>query len=337
MAVGMVRVKPVDRDSAYIGDKSAPKISYLDYYDAACLAKERKKEDDSGDDSSKENVKGSRFAQSVDGMADSWKPKQSHVETAKPEQQTDVKPQHSMTYREMLACKINEILEKIEAGAIKPSFPIGAAYFTLKEWELFLEAFDKIQEEMKKEAGQEVPPEDTSVTGREKFGIQKELASEPEDPLLRLLSEHTICSYPPEREEEDGAEYCTYYSKEGIYCKKTDSSGYEWEIRLTEESQYERIIEFLNHFTRGENLRFGCHKNFWQDFLDGTLDQEGFLEFMNQRVRDGVPNYLDENENGMWVNKEAVKYAKYMNEPGLFRVYGKEELANLALSPVKKI
>lgn len=334
MAVGMVHARPVDRDNAYIGDKSAPKISYLDYYDAACLAKEENKEaDGSRYDSAKEKM-GSRSVQSADGMTDPWRTKQSRSETVEPE---DVKPQHSMTYREMLACKINEILEKIEAWAIKPAFPIGAACFTLREWELFLQAFDKIQEEMKKEAGQEVPPEDTSITGREKFGIQKVLETEPEDPLLRLLSEHTVCSYPPKRKEEDETEYCTYYYKEGIYCKKMDSSGYEWEIRLTEESQYERIMEFLDHFTREDNLRFSCHENFWQDFLDGTLDQEGFLEFMHHRVQDGVPNYLDENESGMWVNKEAVKYAKYMNEPGLFRVYGKEELVNLALPPVKKI
>lgn len=336
MAVGMVSRRPVDRDSSYVGDKSAPKISYLDYYDAACMAKEKKKEDDSRDDLSKK-MRESRSRQSVDGIADPWRQRQPRAENANAEPQVEVKPQHSMTYKEMLACKINEILEKIEAGAIKPSFPIGSAYFTLKEWELFLEAFDKIQEEMKKEAGQEVPPEDTSVSGKEKFGIQKEIETEPEDPLVRLLSEHTVCSYPTEREEEDEKEFCTYYSKEGIYCKRKDSAGFEWEIRLTEESQYERIIEFLNHFNRGENLRFGCHENFWQDFLDGTLDQEEFLDFMDHRVKNGVPNYLDENENGMWVNKEAVKYAKYMNEPGLFRVYRKEELVNLALSSVKKI
>lgn len=317
MAVGIVQARPVDRDSAYAGEQSAPKISYLDYYDAACLAKEKKKEEESDDDFPKER-KGNRSQPSVKGMADSWKTKQSRGETVASE---DVKPQHSMTYREMLASKINQILEKIEAGAIKPSFPIGAAYFTLKEWELFLEAFDKIQEEMKKEAGQEVPPEDTSVSGKEKFGIEKELASEPEDPLLRLLSEHTVSSYPSEREEEEELEYVTYYSKEGIYCKKTDSTGLTWDIPLTEESQYERVIEFLNHFPRGENLRFSCHKNFWQDFLDGSLDQEGFLDFMDHRVHNGVPNYLDENENGMWVNKEALKYAKYMNQPGLFPLF----------------
>lgn len=53
--------------------------------------------------------------------------------------------------------KKEEILEKVKKGETEQSFQIGAASFTLKEWERFLEKFDKSEEEIKKlieEAGE---------------------------------------------------------------------------------------------------------------------------------------------------------------------------------------
>lgn len=313
MAVGMIDLGSADQSSAYRGDKKAPQIPYLDYYDAACSAREESREQqpshtDEGEEFTAPVWNGGNRAD-PQGKA-SWQTKTE-----------DVTPQHSMTYREMLASKINEILEKIEAGATKPSFPIGASYFTLKEWEIFIKAFDKIQEEIKKEAGQEVPPEDTSLAAREGIGQDEGIKVEKDTDLLLLLAEKTVCSYPPAEKEEKEIQYHTYYTKEEIYCKRIDASGYEWEIPLVEESRYERIMEFLGQFETGENLRFACHENFWRDFLNGTLDLEGFMEFMNTRVSNGIPNYVNVNEYGMWIDTEAVRYAKYMNEPGLFQEY----------------
>ncbi|MDE6852303.1 MAG: hypothetical protein K2J67_07415 [Lachnospiraceae bacterium] len=315
MAVEMIDAGSVERKSTYAGDRSAPKIPYLDYYDAARSARE---ESEKRESSRTMTTTGTRFSAPIQSAGNGKDRQEQMVRQAESE---EVTPQHSMTYREMLASKINEILEKIEAGATKPSFPIGAAYFTIKEWEIFIETFDKIQEEMKKEAGQEVPPEDTSVAAREEIGEDEDTEVEKETDLLLLLAENTSCSYPPAEKEEEEIQYRIYYTKEEIYCKRIDASGYEWDIPLEEESQYERIMEFLGQFEAGENLRFACHENFWRDFLDGTLDLDGFMEFMNTRVIDGIPNYVNVNEYGMWIDTEAARYAKYMNRPGLFQYY----------------
>lgn len=319
MAVGMIDLGSADQSSTYRGDRKAPQIPYLDYYDAAYSAREESRKQQPSHTST-----GEEFTAPVwngGNRADRQGKASWQIKTE------EVTPQHSMTYREMLASKINEILEKIEAGATKPSFSIGASYFTLKEWEIFIKAFDKIQEEMKKEAGQEVPPEDTSLAAREGIGKDEETKIEEETDLWLLLMDQTSCSYPSETEEGDEIQYHTYYAKEEIYCKGTDASGYEWEIPLENESQYEKIMEFLGQFDQEANLRFACHENFWRDFLDGTLDLDGFMEFMDKRVIDGIPNYVNLNEYGMWVDTKAAKYAKYMNKPGLFREYERVPLS----------
>lgn len=228
----------------------------------------------------------------------------------------EVVPTHSMTYREMLANKINEILEKIQGGTTEPSFAIGASSFTLEEWELFLKTFDKIQEEIKKSAGQKLPPKDTSIKAEEEIEEIRETA----DYLTMLLFESTSCSYPASEEAQEEERYITYYTREYICCKKAGESGYEWKIALADETQYEQVMEFLHNFDDGENLRFTCHENFWQDFLNGSLNLDGFMEFMNTRVTDGVPNYVNVDGDRMWIDPEAAQYAKYMNQPGLFRI-----------------
>lgn len=46
--------------------------------------------------------------------------------------------------------KMAEIFEKVKKGETEQSFQIGASSFTLKEWEKFIEKFDKSEEEIKK-------------------------------------------------------------------------------------------------------------------------------------------------------------------------------------------
>lgn len=225
-----------------------------------------------------------------------------------------VTPVHSITFREMLANKINEIVEKIEDGVTEPSFAIGASSFTLEEWEIFLKLFDKIEEEMKKAAGQEVPPEETLIANEEEIKADSDMN------LMMLVSESTSCRYPASEETEDDTQYITYYTRDAIYCKKEGEFGYEWEIPLTEDSQYDQVMKFLNYFDTEENLRFACHENFWQDFLSGALDMDGFMNFMETRVSGGIPNYVNVDGDTMWIDREAAQYAKYMNEPDLFHI-----------------
>lgn len=225
-----------------------------------------------------------------------------------------VTPGHSLTFREMLANKINEIVEKIEDGVTEPSFPIGASSFTLEEWEIFLKLFDKIEEEIKKAAGQEVPPEKTGLEKEEKIEAAADIN------LTMLVSESTSCSYPASRENEEDVRYITYYTQDAIYCKKEGEFGYEWKISLTEDSQYDQAMAFLNNFDAGENLTFACHENFWQDFFSGALDMDGFMNFMETRVSGGIPNYVNIDGDTMWIDREAAQYAKYMNKPGLFKI-----------------
>lgn len=57
----------------------------------------------------------------------------------------------AMTTQEMMQeirKKIEELYDKVKKGETEQSFQIGASSFTLKEWERFIERFDKVQEEL---------------------------------------------------------------------------------------------------------------------------------------------------------------------------------------------
>lgn len=148
---------------------------------------------------------------------------------------------------------------------------------------------------------------------KNKRGIQKlSTAQNFSDKLSAksLLAEKTSCTY----QMKDGREvsYFTFYEKDRIYCKMDGKEDCEWEIPLEDETQYDKIMSFLNGLEDKENLSFTIHNTFWQDFLSGTLDIEEFKGFISTCDREELSNGFKITEDGSVPGKETMKYAGYI-------------------------
>lgn len=132
-----------------------------------------------------------------------------------------------------------------------------------------------------------------------------------------LLAERTSCTYSVEKEDGELSvlTYFTFYEKDRIYCIKEGNDGCEWEMQLEDESQYEDVIAFLERQKDKENMRFASQQSFWRDYLSGELDKEGFQHFLDTRVEKGIPNYVNGDENGTYIDKEASHFCKYLDQP----------------------
>ncbi len=137
------------------------------------------------------------------------------------------------------------------------------------------------------------------------------------DAVNALLAEKTSCTYPVETGDGGLSEatWFTFYEKDRIYCIREGCDGYEWEMPLEDETQYDKVMSFLNGLKDKENLRFASRQIFWQDYLSGELDKEGFQSFLDTKVQKGIPDYTYVTEEGVRFDKEEVRFSKYMNQP----------------------
>lgn len=224
------------------------------------------------------------------------------------------------TFSQLVREKEEEFYEKRKTGTTEPSYPIGAGSYTEKEWEKLIKCFDAAEDALRKAAGLE--------EGRKtkKADKEKEETLPKEADIDLLFVESTSCTYPSSDPEQEDTTYITFYSTDGIYCRKEGENGYEWGIDLKDEAQYEKIMAFLNNLDSMENLWFACHENFWQDFLEDRIDMDGFYHFLDTKVVNGVPDYIVETQNGQDIDPEAAQYAPYMNKPGLFHILTEEEI-----------
>lgn len=226
--------------------------------------------------------------------------------------------------RQTILDRMEELREKIKKGELIPSFQIGSGSFTLEEWDEFLEKIDDIQDEMRRQMREETgsaerpaEPEHTGITEEENAGEEMDLEA--------LMAESTMCTYPASDPEEEDVRYITWYTREGIFCRKAgQTESYEWSIFFSEPEQYDQVMTFLEKFSGMDNLRFGAHENFWQDFLEERIDTEDFVDFM-QATKDGVPEYTYTVGDSTYIDKEKAKYAPYMNPFGA-RFYTEEEM-----------
>lgn len=263
------------------------------------------------------------------------------------------KPMTPQELRNFLRQKINEMHKELKSGRKEPSFQIGAASYTITEWEEMLENFDEVQEEIREEIREEIAEraenaEQSRYLVKEKSRAEKEadvLAAvsgkadpkkteekartcEPssDDALVCLITaEHTMARFPVAEEED--ALYITVYTKEEVYCRRVGENEPIWEIPL-EDGQYEKIMEFLHseHFAEDENYTFAPSQSFWEDFLSEKLDIDGFLNFWDYRVENGIADITDETENGLYINREAAIFGMYTNPPGLFNIIDPKDL-----------
>ncbi|MDE7313704.1 MAG: hypothetical protein K2N87_19115 [Eubacterium sp.] len=221
---------------------------------------------------------------------------------------TEAEEKAVFDYHEFFQDKINEIYVKVKSGDTEPSFQIGAISFTEKEWNKFLEEFDAIQDAIR-----ELMREEQEKKEAER--LKKELLAGAVESSL-LVAESTSCVYPAENAGQEDTRYLTWYTKDGIFCRKMgQADGYEWSVTFDDDGQYDRVMELIGKFPSDWNLRFAAHKNFWTDFLEGRLDTEGFLEFM-KGTNQGVPDYLVTVDGSLHVDREKMQWAKYLNKPG---------------------
>ncbi len=236
--------------------------------------------------------------------------------------------------------RMAEIFVMVKNGDTEQSFQIGNSSFTIKEWERFLEKFDDVEdairelmkEEQEKRAGEAEQMERTETSSQSASvvaGVAKTTeTTEITEGISALVSESTKCSYPSSVPGQEDTMYITWYTEEGIFCRKAGQrEEYEWSIRFESREDYLKVMGFLDRFDKEDNLRFAAHENFWQDFLNDDIDIEGFMEFF-AGTDHGVPNYTVSVGDSMYVDRDKVQWAKYMNAPGV-KLYTREEMMKM--------
>lgn len=207
----------------------------------------------------------------------SYKPYQSS-NNAKNDNTAENISSETTNYNELFKQKINELFNKVQNGETEPSFQIGARSFTQKEWDEFLEKFDSAEEtvrQLMREAHEK------RVAKREKEEQLEKDAESIENAANLLTSDTTSCTYPSENDTGNDIRYITWYTEEGIFCRKTgQSSGYEWYINFENREQYSRVLQFIGQFPTDYNMRFAADKNFWTDFLNGKINAQDFTQYI---------------------------------------------------------
>lgn len=146
-----------------------------------------------------------------------------------------------------------------------------------------------------------------------------------------LTDEVTKCSYPTDDPKKKHW-FITCYGQDGIMCREAWFDGTKWvnrdcwDLKYTEPGQREKALAFIQRFPQDASLRFASHKEFWEDFLAGEIDEDDFVNFFETSTdENGVPNYTYEQDGSTYFDREKVKYAKYMNDFGT-HFYTAEEM-----------
>ncbi len=234
----------------------------------------------------------------------------------------NIDTEETMDYAKILKEKINEILEKIQNGDTEPTYQIGSQSFTEKEWEEFLDKFDSIEEAIQELMKEEQERKEAEEEKKEDMMIN--------DASALLITEFTSCVYETANPDDDDIRYITWYTEEGIFCRKAgQTEGYEWAITFENKEQYDKVMEFIGQFPSDWNMRFAAHENFWNDFLNDEIDMEGFMKFIGGTNK-GVPDYSVTVGDSMYIDKEKMQWAKYTNPLGA-RFFTAEEMHQMQM------
>ena len=210
----------------------------------------------------------------------------------------------TMDYLSMIQQRRQALFEKIIKGETETKYQIGNQAFTEKEWDRLLEEFDAAQEDVKE--------------------LQEERLKKQEEKTLQeeLLERSVSCTYPGADPEEQKM-YVTTCDLNGIRCVRDE--GCIWEIKFEGKEQYDKVCEFLERLDWLTNMRFAAHQNFWQDFLNDKIDLADFEDFL-KGTNNGVPDYSKVAGDSMYIDREKMKYAPYMNPLGLWTPLTKEDM-----------
>jgi len=166
-------------------------------------------------------------------------------------------------YMELIRKQIEEMQEKIDNDEVNESFQIGGQTFTVEEWDEFLKKFDSIQDAM------EALMKERHAQMEKKEQITGEM----------LTSESTRCIYPTDDANGEDVLHITWYTEEGIFCRKAgQTEGYEWCIPFENKEQYNKVMEFISQIPQDCDWRFASQEGFWKDFLDDEIDMGSFID-----------------------------------------------------------
>lgn len=194
-----------------------------------------------------------------------------------------------------------------------------------KEEQIQEEQLEKLQEDA------EIQKEDLKEL-QEQERVQNEVYDEKEIKTKTLIekseaelltSEYVSCTYADQNFDQDSEpkdwHYITWFTEEGMFCKDVNGHvGNDWAFYWENEEQYQKVMEFINQFPDDYNMRFAANQTFWKDFLNDEIDMEGFMDFLST-TNNGVPNYGIGDAENMHIDREKAQWAKYLNQPGLFR------------------
>ena len=225
--------------------------------------------------------------------------------TSQNEQKIDVKAD----FERLVSNYANKVKQVLEEG--EPSYQIGSQSFSEKEWDEFLDKFDAVEEVIKDQMKEE-----------------QERREEMEEAEMLLTTQSTSCLYETANPDNNDIRYITWYTEEGIFCRKAgQTEGYGWIIPFESAEQYNKVIEFIEQFPSDWNMRFAAHENFWNDFLNNEIDMDGFMEFMNGTNK-GVPDFSMKIGDSTYIDKNKIQWAKYTNPLGA-RFYTAEEMQQM--------
>lgn len=139
------------------------------------------------------------------------------------------------------------------------------------------------------------------------------------------VKETVNTTYTEYRDPETGKvipvslKYTTSYSEDGITCRKdikdgdTERSRELWSLAFKDKEDLSKVRELLSRFDDQDRLTFATQKKFWEDYLSGNMDVEGFKEYYNS-TNNGVIDFENRMRKG-----EALRdiinepYAEYFN------------------------
>jgi len=172
---------------------------------------------------------------------------------------------------ELIRKQIEEMQEKLDNDEVNESFQIGGQTFTVEEWDEFLKKFDSIQDAME-------------ALMKERHAKMEEQQTNTEEVIdatttEMIVSESTSCTYPIGSSNGEDVLHITWYTEEGIFCRKAgQTEGYEWSIPFENKEQYNKVMEFIGQLPKDSDWRFASQEGFWKDFLDDEIDMSSFID-----------------------------------------------------------
>ena len=191
------------------------------------------------------------------------------------------------------------------------------AEYSDKEWKRLLDGVDQEIEDMKETVAEQAQESLDKIDGRSVDNRSELLTAR----YTSFVKRGQVTD--PETGETIISGYIdrTFYTQEGIVSGRSSLDSrvdgfkdrYNWKVDFNSEDDYGRTMKFLDRLPEGDDSVFTTREAFWQDFVNGEIDEDEFFEFY-ETLDHGVANFIKQDENGKnYVDNEMMnsKYFKY--------------------------